>query len=170
MECYCLVLVLRGKAESLSLSTMKLAVRFYSMRTTLHVYISINISWVEVEVLRDHFDCHNAFEVPLLLNIQGPEMLPMPIVPLLREFWSQAQRKPRFYWNLYKGSHVLLKHMMKACDWLIYIGNIWSLGQEDPLEKGMATHSSILAWRIPWTKEPGRLQSMESESQTGLSN
>ena len=35
-----------------------------------------------------------------------------------------------------------------------------SLGQEDPLEKGMATHSSILAWRIPWTEEPGRLQSM----------
>ena len=35
-----------------------------------------------------------------------------------------------------------------------------SLGQEDPLEKGMATHSSILAWRIPWREEPGRLQSM----------
>ena len=35
-----------------------------------------------------------------------------------------------------------------------------SLGQEDPLEKGMATHSNILAWRIPWTKEPGGLQSM----------
>ena len=34
------------------------------------------------------------------------------------------------------------------------------LGQEDPLEKGMATHTSILAWRIPWTEEPGRLQSM----------
>ena len=34
------------------------------------------------------------------------------------------------------------------------------LGQEDPLEKGMATHSSILAWRIPWTAEPRRLQSM----------
>ena len=33
-----------------------------------------------------------------------------------------------------------------------------SLGQEDPLEKRMATHSSILAWRIPWTKEPGGLQ------------
>ena len=31
-------------------------------------------------------------------------------------------------------------------------------GQEDPLERGMATHSSILAWRIPWTEEPGRLQ------------
>ena len=35
-----------------------------------------------------------------------------------------------------------------------------SLGQEDPLEKEMATHSSILAWTIPWTEEPGRLQSM----------
>ena len=38
-----------------------------------------------------------------------------------------------------------------------------SLGQEDPLEKGMATHSSILDWRIPWTEEPCRLQSMGSQ-------
>jgi len=37
---------------------------------------------------------------------------------------------------------------------------VQSLGQEDTLEKGMATHSSILAWRIPWTEELGRLQSM----------
>ena len=37
------------------------------------------------------------------------------------------------------------------------------LGQEDPLEKGMATHFSILAWEIPWTEEPGGLQSMGSE-------
>ena len=37
------------------------------------------------------------------------------------------------------------------------------LGQEDPLEGGMATHSSILAWRIPWTEEPGGLQSMWSQ-------
>ena len=40
---------------------------------------------------------------------------------------------------------------------------VQSLGQEDPLEKEMATHSSILAWRIPWTGEPGRLQSMGSQ-------
>ena len=40
---------------------------------------------------------------------------------------------------------------------------IQSLGQEDPLEKEMATHSSTLAWKIPWTEEPGTLQSMESE-------
>ena len=38
-----------------------------------------------------------------------------------------------------------------------------SLGQEDPLEKGMATHSSILAWEIPWTEEPDRLQSTGSQ-------
>ena len=37
---------------------------------------------------------------------------------------------------------------------------VQSLSQEDPLEKGMATHSRILAWRIQWTKEPGRLESM----------
>ena len=37
------------------------------------------------------------------------------------------------------------------------------LGQEDPLDKGMATHFSILAWRIPWTEETGRLQSMGSQ-------
>ena len=37
---------------------------------------------------------------------------------------------------------------------------VQSLGQEDPLEKGMATHSSILAWRIPWTGDPGGLQSL----------
>ena len=41
-----------------------------------------------------------------------------------------------------------------------------SLGQEDSLEKGMATYSSILAWRIPWTEEPGGLQSMGWQSQT----
>ena len=41
---------------------------------------------------------------------------------------------------------------------------VQSLGQKDPLEKGMATHSSILAWRIPWTEEPGGLQFMESQT------
>ena len=41
-----------------------------------------------------------------------------------------------------------------------------SLGWEDPLEKELATHSSILAWSIPWTEEPGGLQSIASQSQT----
>ena len=43
-----------------------------------------------------------------------------------------------------------------------------SLVREDPLEEGMATHSHILAWRIPWTEEPGRLQPMELHSHTRL--
>ena len=47
---------------------------------------------------------------------------------------------------------------------------VQSLGQEDALEKEMAIHSSILAWRIPWTEEPGRLQSMRSQSQMRLSD
>ena len=45
---------------------------------------------------------------------------------------------------------------------------IGSLGQEDPLEEGMATHSSILAWRIPLTEEPGGLLSIRSQSQTQM--
>ena len=47
---------------------------------------------------------------------------------------------------------------------------VQSLGQEDRLEKEMATYSSILAWRILWTEEPGGLQSMGSQSQTRLSD
>ena len=48
---------------------------------------------------------------------------------------------------------------------LLIMQQTWvpSLGQEDPLEKEMATHSSILAWKIPWTEEPGKLQSMGSQ-------
>ena len=46
---------------------------------------------------------------------------------------------------------------------------VQSLGREDPLEKEMAVHSKILAWRIPWTEEPGELQSMRSQSQIRLS-
>ena len=49
------------------------------------------------------------------------------------------------------------------------LGNFWFLLQI-PLEKEMTTHSSILAWRIPWLEDPGRLKSMDSQSQTELSN
>ena len=45
----------------------------------------------------------------------------------------------------------------------IWVTQIYSLSQEDPREKGMATHSSILAWGIPWTEEPGRLQPIGSQ-------
>ena len=46
----------------------------------------------------------------------------------------------------------------------IWETSVRSLGWEDPLEKGMATHSRILAWKIPWTEEPDRLQSMGSQT------
>ena len=47
---------------------------------------------------------------------------------------------------------------------------VQSLGREDPLEKEMATHSNVLAWKILWTEEPGRLQSMGLQSQARLSD
>ena len=52
----------------------------------------------------------------------------------------------------------------------IWETRVQSLGWEDPLEKEMATHSSIVAWRISWTEESGRLQSMRSQNQTRLSD
>ena len=52
---------------------------------------------------------------------------------------------------------------MVKCSPAMQETQVLSLGQEDPLEKGTATHSSILAWRIPWTEEPGGLQSMRSQ-------
>ena len=52
---------------------------------------------------------------------------------------------------------MLMAHIAMQETW------VWSLGWEDSLEKRMATHSSILAWEIPWTEEPGGLQFMESQ-------
>ena len=54
-------------------------------------------------------------------------------------------------------SWLLLMVKNSPAMWKIWV---WSLGQEDPLEEGMITHSSILAWRIPWTEEPRGLQSI----------
>ena len=85
-----------------------------------------------------------------------------------------------------RGLHALLKGYPKSCCGLAIPGWVWgfpggsvgkesgcdqemqeaqvqSLGQEDPAEEGMAAHSSILAWRIPWTEEPGGLQSTGSQ-------
>ena len=53
----------------------------------------------------------------------------------------------------------IVKHL--AAIWETWVR---SLGQEDPLEKEMATHSSTLAWKVPWTEEPGMPQSMGSQS------
>ena len=66
---------------------------------------------------------------------------------------------------IYGGASCVAVSKASACN----AGETWAqfLGQGDPLEKEIATHSSILAWRIPWTEEPGRLQSMGlQESET----
>ena len=61
--------------------------------------------------------------------------------------------------HLEKGKSSLVAQMVKRLS-TMQETRVQSLGREDPLEKEMATHSSILAWKIPWTGEPGRLQSM----------
>ena len=57
----------------------------------------------------------------------------------------------------------LLVTQMAKCLSAMWETWLRSLGQEDPLENEMATHSSTLAWKIPWMEEPGRLQSMGSQ-------
>ena len=68
-----------------------------------------------------------------------------------------------YWWALTHFGSSLVAQMIKNLP-AMQETRFWSLGQEDPLEKGMATHSSILAWRIPWTEEPGRLQSVGSKT------
>ena len=58
---------------------------------------------------------------------------------------------------------LLINHLPTWWFWELELRPDQFLGQEDPLKKGITTHSSILAWRIPWTDEPGRLQSMWSQ-------
>ena len=72
-------------------------------------------------------------------------------------------------WRSLPGTWIFIEHL--GLPWWFSSKNLpamqetWvrPVGQEDPLEKGMATHSSTLAWRIPWTEEPGGLQSMGLE-------
>ena len=72
-----------------------------------------------------------------------------------------------FFWNLTWGLKNLKNKGTSYIEWASLVvqtvknlpaiqeTQVWSLGQEDPLEKGIATHSSILAWRVPWTEDPG---------------
>ena len=62
--------------------------------------------------------------------------------------------------------------MVKSLPANVELQETWvqSLSREDPLEEEMATHFSVLAWKIPWTEEPGGLQSIGSQSQTQVSD
>ena len=79
--------------------------------------------------------------------------------------WRQHKSHMSLYGEQYVWSFLVAKTIKN----LPAMQETWvrSLGQKDPLGKGMATHSSILTWRIPWTEEPGGLLSMGSQSQTG---
>ena len=77
---------------------------------------------------------------------------------IVTAFWGRQSDNP------IKIKNTLKKKYLPAM-WETWV---WSLGQEDPLEKEMATHSGILAWRIPWREKPGRLQSIGLQSQTWL--
>ena len=106
------------------------------------------------------------FSVPRILELHFPQ--PQPQTPLYSSLHPtpQADLKPQDL-SIYPPLNSLLgfpggsKGKESACK----AGDaaVSSLGREDPLEKGMATHSRIPAWRISWTEEPGRLQSMESQ-------
>ena len=76
-------------------------------------------------------------------------------------------KEPAIYQQVYlQYLQVLGKE--PACQFRRHETEVQSLGWEDPLEEGMITHCSILAWRIPWTEEPGELQSIVTQSQTRL--
>ena len=89
-------------------------------------------------------------------------------VLLLKVSWGKNYPDPKLPWCIfhvrfrYWAGASLVAQMVKNLP-ALWETHIWSLGQEDLLEKGMATHSSILAWRIPWTEEPGGLQSSKSQ-------
>ena len=68
-----------------------------------------------------------------------------------------------FYVEVFNSGAFLLAQMVKNLS-AMQETQVQSLGQEDPLEKGIATNFSILAWRIPWTEEPGGLKSMGLQS------
>ena len=81
--------------------------------------------------------------------------------------WSGSFLLPALYdWNITLCSYILqasLAVQMVKNPPAMQETWVWSLGWEDPLEEGKATHSSVLAWRIPWTEEPDGLQSMGSQ-------
>ena len=79
-----------------------------------------------------------------------------------RDTWSNRQVWPwNTKWSRTKANRVFPGGSDGKASTYNAGNQVWSLGWEDPLEKGKATHSSIMAWRIPWTKEPGGLQFME---------
>ena len=83
------------------------------------------------------------------------------LLPILAFAWTTSESLYHLSYS-YKLMNSLVTQMVKNMP-AVWETWVWSLGQEDSLKKGMATHSSILAWRIPWTEEPGGPLSMGSQ-------
>ena len=81
--------------------------------------------------------------------------------PLETSSYKTFPGKPSVTFSFYIVSFSLVAQIVKRLP-AMWENRVQSLGWEDPLEKAMAFHSSTLAWKIPWTEEPGRLQSMGS--------
>ena len=94
---------------------------------------------VTLLLLFSHKAMSDSFVTPWTVACQAPLSTGFP----RQEYWSGL---------LLPGGSPMVKNLL-----VIQKTQVWSLDLDDPLEKGMATHSSILAWRIPWTEEPGRL-------------
>ena len=108
------------------------------------------------------------FPTPLVLLLRSPAS-PTLLNPVLNDHSPSPWPIRVIYhskWNFPDGSAIKNPLAMQE-SWETWV---WSLSWEDHLEKEMETHSSILAWRIPWTEEPGRLQSMGLQSQTLLTS
>ena len=96
---------------------------------------------------------------------------------IIAKKWKQSKCPSTGVWDFSRGKLLhtgwvnsfpvaqMVKHLPAMWE-----TRVWSLGWEDPLEKKMATHSSIFAWKIPWTEEPGRLVHGVAKSRTRLSN
>ena len=80
-------------------------------------------------------------------------------------FWLSIDFRPRRINGMFSGVRHIISLMAQMAKILTARQETWvrSLGWEDHLEKGMATESGIFTWRIPWTEEPGRLQSVGSQ-------
>ena len=126
-----------------------------------------------ISILRtDQVQCESLYATYTHMGFHGAQMIKnlpaMQETPFRSLGWEDTLEKGMATHSSILGAS-LVAQMVKFLP-AMQESEFRSLGQEDPWEKGMTTHSSILIWRISWTEEPGRLQSMGLQSQTQLSN
>ena len=107
----------------------------------------------------------NVYETKIFLQLSSMQCNYGIVKKKKKKYRSCCQMGCGILWNLEQFLSTTYKHASLVAQTIKHLPAmwetwVWSVGQEDPLEKEMATHSSTLAWKIPWTEEPGRLQSM----------